>query len=62
MKEKTMKLLFKKMVKVTNKLLKNNEKSWGGGIAKITLSGCLFSSHVFGIKLSTCFLHQIYNL
>jgi len=30
MKEKTMKLLFKKMVKVTNKLLKNNEKSWGG--------------------------------
>ena len=29
MKEKTMKLLFKKMVKVTNKLLKNNEISWG---------------------------------
>jgi len=30
MKEKTMTLLFKKTADTTNKLLKNNEKSWGG--------------------------------
>ena len=42
MKEKTMKILFKKTADTTNKLLKNKENIVGGGIAKITLSGCLF--------------------